>query len=63
MMPISEHAFTIAAIQAFYLVKHKTEDLLFGNTVESLTSEESKKKKRPKKKNETWKQLKDGMRG
>lgn len=63
MMPISEHAFTIAAIQAFYLVKHQTEDLLFGNNVDTLIGEGGKKKKRPKKKNETWKQLKDGMKG
>ena len=54
-MPISEHAFTIAAIQAFYLVKHKTEDLLFGNIIDTLRGEEGKRKKRPKKKNETWK--------
>ena len=55
MMPISEHAFTIAAIQAFYLVKHKTEDLLFGSTEDTLSAEGGKKKKKSKKKNETWK--------
>jgi hypothetical protein len=29
MEPISEHAFTCAAIQAFNLVKHSTQEMLF----------------------------------
>ena len=30
MKPISEHAFTCAAIQAFYLVKHSASEKIFG---------------------------------
>ena len=30
MNPISEHAFTCAAIQAFYLVKHSAQEMVFG---------------------------------
>jgi len=30
MKPISEHAFTCAAIQSFYLVKHSASEKLFG---------------------------------
>lgn len=55
-MPISEHAFTIAAIQAFYLVKHQTQDLLFGDA-----KEDAKKKKSHRKKNDSWKKLKAGQ--
>jgi hypothetical protein len=36
MEPISEHAFTCAGIQAFYLVKHSASEMIFGKPEEEL---------------------------
>ena len=60
MEPISEHAFTCAAIQAFYLVKHSAKEMIFGESEEQQQAgaEDSKKVKKGNKKKNAWKLLK-----
>ena len=56
MEPISEHAFTCAAIQNFYLVKHSASDMLFGKAEEELqAAEDAKIGKKVSKNKKTWK--------
>ena len=62
VQPISEHAFTCAAIQAFYLVKHSASDMIFGEAEEEKqVGEDDKKGKKVSQKKNAWKMMKNKM--